>query len=159
MKRDDEKMEKTEERITHRMARDLEKADNKRKAEEEKKDLKEAEAEDMEEDRAKKRRQEEADHRTAASSGCQATVDVDSGIAPGGVAVDKRVDDDDEVTAERRGEKRKAEEEMDRDLDPGMDIDHLQDKNQPPEFRSKNYFYSEIPPRDFGGSGSKIVGF
>ena len=112
MKEDEEgrrKMEKTEERITHRMARDLEKADKKRKAEEEKKDPKEAEAEDMEEDRAKKRKQEETDHRTAASSGCQATVDVDSGIAPGGVAVDKRGDGDDEAMDQgvRRGKQKK----------------------------------------------------
>ena len=122
-------MEKTEERITHRMARDLEKADNKRKAEEEKKDLKEAATEDLEEDRAKKRRQEEIDHRTAASSECPATVDVDSGVAPGGVAVDERVDDDDEVM-EKRGEKRKAEEEIDRDEDPGMDIDAVKEKSE-----------------------------
>ena len=88
------KIEKTEERITHKIAKDIEKAESKRKAEGEahQEVLDQVAGESrypQEEESAKRRTQEDSYHRTAASSSAQAAMDVDSGVAHGGVAVDK----------------------------------------------------------------------
>ena len=69
-------MEKTDERIAHKMARDLEKAENKRKEREEgakvlDPGLKETEAGAEEETQKKRRTQEEKDHAEARSSGAE----------------------------------------------------------------------------------------
>ena len=67
-------MEKTDERIAHKIARDLEKAENKRKEREEGSkaldpEQEEAEVGAEEESQSKKRRQEEKDHAEARGSG------------------------------------------------------------------------------------------
>ena len=133
MKEDEEgkrKIDKSDERIAHKIAKDIEKAEHKRKAEEEKTDQITKDDQDAEqEEQVKKRRREEEDHKTAASSGDQATIDVGSGIAPGGVAADKGIEESVISPSDKRGEKRKAEEDIDRDTDPGMDIDRMEEKS------------------------------
>ena len=138
MKLDEEgkkKIEKTEERITHKIAKDLEKAESKRKAEGEAHregpdHLAGEECQPRDEENAKRRKQEDADHRNAASSSSPATMDVDSGAAHGSVAVDKEGETQEEGKQDRRGEKRRAEEELDRDEDQGIDIDAIEEKEK-----------------------------
>ena len=53
-------------------------------------------------------------------------MEIGSGATDGGVAADgNKEEKPTEQIESHRGEKRKAEEEIDRDEDPGMDIDHI----------------------------------
>ena len=81
------------------------------------------------EERTKRRRQEEEDHRTAKSSGHQQAAEMEKKdeIQDDHAAVEQHRPE--EQLTHGRGEKRKAEDEIDRETDPGMDIDRMEEKS------------------------------